>query len=208
MAGFSRPISLWFHLLAAAQGVDRSGHHRKGVAATAQTNGSAKAAALGTGDGGWNLFACKKRGADVGKTKRGKGSKIMVMVDGKGIPISAFVTSAQVAEVNTIETLVDVRQCGDEIRRLIDDRAADADWLRDALEHRHIELVCPHRRGRKRPGRQDGRKLRRYRHRWIVERSISWLFNYRRLIVRHERHSHLFEGFVTLACCLIVLNRF
>jgi len=132
----------------------------------------------------------------------------MVMVDGKGVPVSAFVTSAQVAEVNTIETLVDVRQCDGPVKRLIYDRAADADWLRDALQQRDIELVCPHRRGRKRRSRQDGRKLRRYRHRWIVERSISWLFNYRRLQIRHEHYSHLFEGFVTLACLLIVLNRF
>lgn len=112
------------------------------------------------GDGGWILFACKKGGADVGKTKRGKGSKIMVMVDGQGIPVSTFVASAQVAEVNTIETLVDVRVCGREITRLIYDRAADADWLRDSLEHRGIELICPHRRGRKRAARQDGRSLR------------------------------------------------
>ncbi len=178
------------------------------MAATAQADGPTKAAALVTGDGGWDLFACKKGGADVGKTKRGKGSKIMVMVDGQGIPVSTFVTSAQVAQVNTIETLVDVRVCGREIKRLIYDRAADADWLRDGLQHRGIELVCPHRRGRKRAARQDGRSLRRCRHRWIVERSISWLFNYRRLVVRHEFYPHLFEGFVTLACLLIVLNRF
>lgn len=178
------------------------------MAASAETDGSAEAAALVAGDGGWNLFACKKGGADVGKTKRGKGSKMMVMVEGQGIPISLFVTSAQVAEVNTIETLVDVRLCGRDVKRLLYDKAADADWLRDAMSERGIELICPHRRGRKRPPRQDGRSLRRYRHRWIVERSIGWLFNYRRLIVRHEYYAHLFQGFATLACLLIVLNRF
>ncbi len=35
----------------------------------------------------------------------------MLMVDGNGLPISGIITSAQHAEVNTIETLVEVRAC-------------------------------------------------------------------------------------------------
>ena len=132
----------------------------------------------------------------------------MLMVDGQGIPVSMFVTSAQVAEVNTIETLFDIRRCGRGVTRLLYDKAADADWLRDSMEARGVELICPHRRGRKRKARQDGRTLRRYRHRWIVERTIGWLFNYRRLITRHEYYPHLFEGFVKLACLMIMLNKF
>jgi transposase len=31
---------------------------------------------------------------------------------------------------------------------------------------------------------QDGRALRRYKRRWTVERSISWLQNFRRLCIR------------------------
>ena len=91
----------------------------------------------------------------------------MLMVEGTGIPVSLFVTTAQIAEVKTIETLVDVRQPCRTIRRLIYDKAADADWLRDELEERGIELICPHRKGRKRKSRQDGRSLRRYRHRGL-----------------------------------------
>ena len=36
-------------------------------------------------------------------------------------------------------------------QRLIYDRAADSDPLRQRLNKRRIELICPHRRGRKRP---------------------------------------------------------
>ena len=79
---------------------------------------------------------------------------------------------------------------------VVADRAYDADWLRDALEDRGMELVCPHRRGRKRPARQDGRTLRRYKRRWIVERTFAWLGNFRRLLVRHERHINMFRAFV------------
>lgn len=144
----------------------------------------------------------------MGKTKRGKGSKIELLVDGGGLPLSSFVTSASHAEVNTVETLVDVRVCPKCPDRLIYDKAADADWLRASLAGRGIELICPHRKGRKKARTQDGRKLRRYRHRWIVERTISWLQCCRRLITRHEYYPHLFEGFVHLACAMILLKRF
>ncbi|MEZ6060026.1 MAG: IS5 family transposase [Planctomycetaceae bacterium] len=155
-----------------------------------------------------HLFARKKGGLEVGKTKKGKGTKLMLMTDGQGVPMSAMTTSAQDAEVNTIETLVDVRMLKKCPRRLLYDKAADADWLRDTLQKRGIEQITPHRSGRKRDSRQDGRALRRYRHRWKIERTISWLQYQRRLLVRHERHAHLFEGFAHLACMILCLRWF
>ncbi len=83
------------------------------------------------------------------------------MDDGLGVSVLTIVTIAQVVELNTVETLVDVRLCGGEIKRLTYDKVADADWLRDSLECRGVELVCPHRRGHKRAARQDGRRSRR-----------------------------------------------
>jgi transposase len=144
----------------------------------------------------------------VGKTKKGKGTKLLLMTDAQGVPLSAFTTSAQAAEVHTIETLVDVRQLPKRPARLVYDKAADADWLRVALGQRGIEQVTPHRSNRRRASLQDGRKLRRYRRRWKIERTISWLGNHRRLLVRHEYHAHLFEGFTHWACLLLCLKWF
>ena len=149
-----------------------------------------------------------ERGLDVGKTKRGKGVKLMLLVDGNGLFLSAFTTAANHAEVSCIETLVDVRTCDRMPERLIYDKTADADWMREHLAGRGMELICPHRKNRKRPKIQDGRPLRRYSKRWIVERTISWLQNFWRLVVRREYHPHLFDGFVKLACVLILLKRF
>ena len=131
----------------------------------------------------------------------------MLMIDGNGTPLSAFTLSASCAEVNTIETLVENRVTKKQPERLLYDKAADADWIRTNLDARGIELVCPHRRGRKNPI-QDGRALRRYRRRYKVERTISWLFNLRRLVVRYEYHDYLFEGFVQLACLFTILKWF
>jgi transposase len=132
----------------------------------------------------------------------------MLMVDGNGLPLSAFTLSANEAEVNAIETLVDLRTCQQKPERLLYDKAADADWLRKCIAARGIELIVPHRRNRTKPPLQDGRSLRRFKRRYKVERSISWLFNNRRLITRWEFYPELFEGFLHLACLYTVLGRF
>ena len=132
----------------------------------------------------------------------------MLMTENQGLPISLFTTSAQVSEVNTVETLVDTCLLSKRPKFLLYDKAADADWLRKALLNRNISQVTPHRDGRKKPPLQDGRSLRRYKHRWKVERTIAWLGAQRRLLVRHEYHAHLFEGFVHWACMLVCLRRF
>lgn len=132
----------------------------------------------------------------------------MLMVDGQGTPLSAFTTNAANSEVHAIETLVDVRTADRQPRRLMYDKAADADWLRDHLEVRDVELICPHRSNRTKPPRQDGRPLRRYKRRYKIERSISWLHNFRRLICRWEWYPELFEGFVHLACLYTILKGF
>jgi transposase len=144
----------------------------------------------------------------VGKTKRGKGTKTMVLADAKGLPISATIASATPHEVTLIEPLLGCRQLRRRLNRLIYDTAADSDPLRERLAKRGIELICPHRRNRVKPATQDGRRLRRYRRRWKIERSIGWLQNFRRLVTRCEYHAELFQGFVHLACLIIVLRQF
>jgi transposase len=205
---FTRPISQFCNLLATPEGVDRIGCAAEGLGAAAATPRPARAGQMGAGDRRRHVFACKKGGAEVGKTKRGKGTKIELLVDNRGLPLSSFITSASHAEVNTIETLLDVRVFDKKPQRLIYDKAADADWLRTSLSQRDVELVCPHRKGRTKTPTQDGRKLRRYRHRWIVERTIAWLQYCRRLVTRQEYYPHLFEGFVHLACLMILVKWF
>lgn len=155
-----------------------------------------------------HVFVRKKRGDLVGKTKRGKGTKIMVLSDGKGLPLAVTVESATPAEVTLIEPLIDQAVTPHVPARLIYDKAADSDPLRQRLARRGIELVCPHRKSRVRPPMQDGRRLRRYRRRWKIERTISWLQYFRRLVTRYEYYSYLFHGFTQLACLMTVLRRF
>lgn len=132
----------------------------------------------------------------------------MVLIEGRGIPLAGEIASASPHEVTLIEPLLDNRILRKVPRRLIYDAAADSDPLRKRLKRRGIELIAPHRKNRKKPATQDGRKLRRYRRRWKVERFIGWLQNFRRLVTRYEHYAHLFHGFVQLACLMVVLRRF
>jgi transposase len=132
----------------------------------------------------------------------------MVLIDASGLPLGIDTASASPHEVTLIEQLLEKRVLRRKTRRLIYDAAADSDPLRERLRRRGIDLICPHRKNRKKPPTQDGRKFRRYRRRWSVERSISWLQDFRRLVTRYEYHAHLFHGLVQLACLIVTLRRF
>ena len=90
--------------------------------------------------------------------------------------------------------------------RLIGDKAYDSDPLDQKLAEEYgIELIAPH-RGKRKVKTQDGRKLRRYRHRWKVERLFAWLHNFRRLVTRWEYYVENFLGFVHLGCLQLLLK--
>lgn len=87
------------------------------------------------------------------------------------------------------------------------DRAADSKKLRERLmKERGIDLICSHRSTCK-YRTQDGRKLRRYSRRWIIERTNAWLQNFRRIVVRYDRFISSYHSFVTLASIMICLKR-
>ncbi|GHT11318.1 hypothetical protein FACS1894170_04710 [Planctomycetales bacterium] len=91
--------------------------------------------------------------------------------------------------------------------RLIYDKGCDSDPLRFRLLARGTDLICPHRKNRVKPPTQDGRKLRRYRRRYKIERTNSWLQNYRRLVVRYDNKIQMFDAFLQLACCMICARK-
>jgi transposase len=208
MEGFARAISLFCNLLAATPRLDPLRRLSRRVGPAAGRYAPEAGDRLGNRDWRRLVHTGKKGGDDVGRTLRGNGTRILLMTDRRGTPLCAYTTAANHNEVTTIETLVDQPLAVPRPARLLYDKAADADWLREALDARGIELICPHRENRVKPAVQDGRSLRRYRSRWIVERTLSWLHNCRRLITRWEWHPELFEGFVHLACLYTILKRF
>lgn len=139
----------------------------------------------------------------------------MVLVDGEGVPLGVRLESASPNEVTLAEpTLGQVsvpRRKGrprQKPKRVIADRAYDSDPLRQRLKLRGIELIVPYRENNKQRRYEDGRKLRRYKRRWIVERTNAWLGQFRRLLVRHEHLISVYRAFFNLACLWIALRRY
>jgi transposase len=154
-----------------------------------------------------DLRSRKKRGPEVGKTKKGKGSKLMILADGEGIPVAVGVHSASPHEVKLAEPTIKKLDKGfrDCMEHLVADNAYDALPLRKRLKRQGIELISPHKSNRVNPV-QDGRRLRRYRRRWKIERTNAWIQNFRRLVTRWERSPQIFLAFLKLACIIIVIR--
>lgn len=141
----------------------------------------------------------------------------MVLADGAGLALGILVEKANPAEVKLLAATLDAarirKRRGRPAKRprqpecLIADRGYDSNAARLLLVCRRIEPIIPKRRNNARATHQDGRKLRRYRRRYIIERTNSWLQNFRRLVVRYERKAKNFEALVHMACALIALKR-
>jgi transposase len=119
------------------------------------------------------------------------------------------VQSASPHEVKLVEATIGSRFVSAVPDRLIADKAYDSDELDHRLQRQMgIELIAPHRGNRKKQPSQDGRKLRRYKRRWKIERLFAWLQNFRRLVVRYEYHADNFLGMLQLGCAVILLRHF
>jgi transposase len=139
-------------------------------------------------------------------TDRGKvGSKIHLITDRNGLPLSLGISGANMHDSLGLEPLVrgitPIRSRRGLRRRrparLHADEGYDYDHLRRWLRSRGI------RRRIARKGVESSQRLGR--HRWVVERIVSWLAGCRRLHRRYERkaeHFLAFDGIAALRICL------
>lgn len=144
--------------------------------------------------------------------RRKKGSKHHVITDAQGIPLAARLTSANTNDGTQLLPLVDAippiaGKPGAPRRRpdaVYGDRAYYSYLRRMLLYIRGIEPFLA------KPREPHGSGLGRQR--WVVERTLSWLHQFRRLRVRYERRADIHEGFLSLGCALIcwkhVMQRF
>ena len=136
--------------------------------------------------------------------------KIEMVVDANGIPLGIATDAASVPEtILGPAALADIPPETEvpPATPVIADRAYDSDPLRERLQEEGYTLIAPHRSNRTKKSTNDGRRLRRYKRRWIVERTFAWLHSYRRVVTRYERHVTLWDGFVHLAAAFIALNK-
>ena len=137
-------------------------------------------------------------------TDRGKpGSKHHLITDAKGIPLAATLSGANAHDVTQLLPLVEAippvsGKPGRPRRRpqrVQGDRAYDSQSHRNQLRQRGIEPVLAKRNTEHGSGLGVNR--------WVVERTISWLHQMRRLRTRYDRRDDIHEAFLTLGCIVI-----
>jgi transposase len=204
----TREISTQKYMPSAFPGVDQIGRLRQDSYGVGQGSEGTWRHRLERRFYRWDICSSQKRGDGVGKTKRGKGTKIMGLTDAFGLPIAVDTTSASPHEVTLVDKTLDTCFLESVPDKIIGDRAYDSDRLDIRLaRERGVEVIAPHKSNRVKSPTQDGRVLRRYRKRWKVERLFAWLQNFRRLVVRYEYHLKNFLAMVQLGCIVILLRR-
>ncbi len=125
------------------------------------------------------------------------------MVERTGIPLAALLSGANRHDSVVFEAVIDAipptkTSSGQRRKRpakLHADKGYDYPRCRQALRRRHIRVRIA------RKGIDSSHRLGR--HRWVVERTLSWLNRFRRLTVRYERRADIHYAFLTLGCSLI-----
>lgn len=164
------------------------------------------------------LVACRGRqrqcASRAGRAKTGPnptdrrkaGSKHHVITDATGIPLATTLTGANTHDVTQLLPLVEAippvrgkpgrpRQRPDRVQG---DRGYDSQPHRNALRERGIASTLARRYT------DHGSGLGTTR--WVVERTLAWLHQFRRLRVRYERRDDIHEAFMGIGCSLICLN--
>jgi transposase len=131
------------------------------------------------------------------------------VVDAQGVPLAIICTAANVHDSNALTDVMDAvkpikkwRVLGRGRRKrplkLHADKGYDFERCRRALIQRGIIPRIA------RKGVESSEKLGK--HRWVVERTLAWLNQFKRLVIRYERRLDIHEAFLHLGCALICWN--
>ena len=129
-----------------------------------------------------------------------------MVTDANGIPLAVKLTGANRHDVTQLLPLIGAipaiaGKVGRPVRRpasVLGDRGYDSEPHRKQLRQMGVEPVLA-RRG---TGNGSGLGV----HRWVVERSLSWLHQNRRLRIRYERRGDIHDAFLTIGCIKICWN--
>lgn len=102
VARLARGIPQPLDVLAPPEPVAGAGCLAADLAEVSERARCARSAGLGGRLHRRDLRPREKGGCDIGKTKRGKGSKLMVVVERQGLPLGVLVTSASPAETTLV----------------------------------------------------------------------------------------------------------
>lgn len=135
-----------------------------------------------------------------------KGVKRSILVDQKGIPLGLSVDGANRHDVKlarpTVENIVIKRPCPTKKRKqnLCLDKAYVGDEVEELADEFGFTL---HVRPRGEEAKLIKKNARFKARRWVVERTISWLNRFRRILVRWEKKSETYIAMLHLTLGII-----
>jgi transposase len=133
----------------------------------------------------------------IGRSRGGRTSKIHALADDRGRPVAFALTPGNVADlVMAIPLLAAVAKP----KRLLADKAYDADSLRPWLKHRKIRAAIPSTASRRTPYPLDRAA---YKRRNVIERMFCKLKNWRRIATRYDRLARNYLSSLALAAIII-----
>lgn len=166
---------------------------------------------------GFRLYECfidgtfsKARGGGdgIGLTKAGKGVKIMVLVDARGLPVAVTTGSASPHESTLVQGLFEFMLSDQTPERIIGDKAYDSDGLDMSLDRQGdpTNRAAP---GQPQTGEHHAGRTPAAPIPTQMESGENNLVdpNFRRLCIRYEKSTSLFQGFLHLGCTMIMLKQ-
>lgn len=134
-----------------------------------------------------------------------KGTKRSLLVDGRGAPLSLIVAGANRHDVKLLGLTLDaivVRRPKPTARRpqhlCVDKGYVGKPAEREMRERGYVPHVPANTINKAKRRRKRGKGRR-----WVVERTHSWMNNFRKLRIRYEKKAANFEGLLHLATALI-----
>lgn len=135
------------------------------------------------------------------------GSKTHILSDANSLPLVVGISAGNVHDSEGLKPMVEGHQTRHDPyrgryfkpQRLHADKAYDTPHLRKWLRGKHIGVRIA------RKGTESNERLGRRR--WVVERTMSWLSEYRRLSPRYERHPRNYLAFLGLAAAICCYKR-
>lgn len=144
----------------------------------------------------------------LGRSRGGFSSKLHVITDGQGKPLSVTVTPGQCNEAPEFKNVVaacEVNTYRKENRpeAIAGDKAYSSDEIRNSTSASGIQPVIPT-RSNERPNKRFNKKL--YRRRNVIERFIGWLKENRRIATRYDKTIESYRAMIHIAILKMLLN--
>ena len=134
----------------------------------------------------------------MGRSSRGLTTKIHLSTDNKGRIRQLVLPGGQTADVNmSLDLIQDAKP-----KKVIADKAYDADWLLHYPDSEAMEAVIPPKKSRLKQSMID---YKAYKERNVIDRTINRLKQHRRIATLYEKTATSFPAMCFLTATFITL---